>query len=125
MGRVALALAIIVATTGAVMARDDGRYAGSPYKSWFDSLKSGRGPCCADADGNVVKDADWGSVNDPARPHVHDRVRIENQWVDVPDDAVITVPNLFGRTVVWPTYHSMDGGPLEIDIRCFIAGAQG
>jgi hypothetical protein len=41
-------------------ARDlDGRYAQSPLKQWFDSLKSGKGPCCSDADGNVVKDADW------------------------------------------------------------------
>lgn len=26
-------------------ARDDGRYAQSPLKPWFDSLKSGKGPC--------------------------------------------------------------------------------
>ena len=26
------------------VARDDGRFANSPLKGWFDSLKSGRGP---------------------------------------------------------------------------------
>lgn len=41
-----------------VWARDDGRYAGSPLKSWFDSLKSGKGPCCSDADGYAVSDPD-------------------------------------------------------------------
>jgi len=29
----------------------DGRYAASPLKEWFDSLKSGKGPCCSDASG--------------------------------------------------------------------------
>ena len=41
-------------------ARDlDGRYANSPLKQWFDQLKSGRGFCCAQADGDVVEEADW------------------------------------------------------------------
>jgi hypothetical protein len=29
-------------------------------------------------------------------------VFLEGQWLDVPDDAVLTQPNLYGRTVVWP-----------------------
>ena len=32
----------------------------------------------------------------------HYRVRIEGEWVDVPDEAVITEPNRVGRTMVWP-----------------------
>ena len=32
----------------------------------------------------------------------HYRVRIEGDWVDVPEDAVITEPNRVGRTMVWP-----------------------
>jgi len=76
--------------------RDDGRYADLPLKSWFDSLKSGKGPCCSDADGSVVEDADW-----EARDGSY-RVKIGNEWHDVPDNAVITVPNLYGRTMVWP-----------------------
>jgi hypothetical protein len=33
------------------LARDDGRYANSPLKSWFDRLASGNGLCCSFADG--------------------------------------------------------------------------
>jgi hypothetical protein len=97
---------------GNAAARDDGRYAGSPLKSWFDSLRSGRGPCCSDADGSVVSDVDWESKDG------HYRVRLDGQWVDVPDDAVITVPTRAGRTMVWPMKDS--GG---ISIRCFLPGS--
>lgn len=105
-------------------ARDDGRYAQSPLKQWFDGLKSGKGPCCSDADGSVVKDADWEAKDG------HYRVRIPRYgteidgrpndmiWVEVPDDAVITEPNKFGRTMVWPIY-----GYQGLQIRCFMPGA--
>ena len=72
-------------------ARDpDGRYANSPLKQWFDSLKSGKGPCCSDADGSAVSDVDWESKGG------HYRVRIDGEWHDVPEDAVITEPNRVG-----------------------------
>jgi len=94
-------------------ARDpDGRYANSPLKEWFDSLKSGKGPCCSDADGTAVSDVDWESGNG------HYRVRIEGEWVDVPDDAVITEPNRAGRTMVWPIR-----GYGGLTIRCFMPGS--
>ena len=35
-------------------ARDDGRYANSPLKPWFESLHSEFGQCCTDADGAVI-----------------------------------------------------------------------
>ena len=85
--------------------------------SWFESLKSGKGPCCSGADGTALSDADW-EVSDG-----HYRVRIKGQWWDVPDDAVIKGPNLAGRTIVWPFYNWTLGKPLRIDIRCFIPGA--
>jgi len=112
-------VAIIVATltmTICVMARDrDGRYADSPLKPWFDSLKDKNGaPCCSDADGNVIADADWDVLDG------HYRVRLENEWVDVPDHALITRPNLFGRTMVWP--YRKNGQQLP---RCFMPGAGG
>ncbi|HVQ67970.1 MAG TPA: hypothetical protein VMT08_10745 [Bradyrhizobium sp.] len=97
---------------GSALARDDGRYADSPLKSWFDSLRSAKGLCCSDADGSVVSDVDWESKDG------HYRVRLEGQWIDVPDDAVITVPNLAGRTMVWPVK-----GPSGISIRCFLPGS--
>src|ERR1700712_3250981 len=68
-------------------ARDDGRYAGSPLKEWFDGLRSGKGPCCSDADGSAVSDVDWESRGG------HYRVRIEGEWFEVPDEAVITEPH--------------------------------
>ena len=93
-------------------ARDDGRYANSPHKQWFDSLKSGKGPCCSDADGYAVSDPDWESKSG------HYRVRIEGEWHDVPDDAVITEPNRVGRTMVWPIK-----GWGGLTIRCFMPGS--
>jgi hypothetical protein len=94
-------------------ARDpDGRYANSPLKQWFDSLRSGKGPCCSDADGSAVSDVDWESKSG------HYRVRIDGEWHDVPDDAVITEPNRVGRTMVWPMR-----GYQGLTIRCFMPGS--
>lgn len=94
-------------------ARDpDGRYANSPLKQWFDSLRSGKGPCCSDADGSAVSDVDWESKSG------HYRVRIDGEWYDVPDDAVITEPNRVGRTMVWPIR-----GYQGVTIRCFMPGS--
>lgn len=93
-------------------ARDDGRYANSALKPWFDSLKSGKGPCCSDADGYAVADPDWESKSG------HYRVRIEGEWFDVPEEAVITEPNRAGRTMVWPIK-----GWGGLTIRCFMPGS--
>ena len=98
--------------SGVAIARDDGRYAGSPLKPWFDTLKSSKGLCCSDADGFAVSDPDWESKDG------HYRVRLEGEWVMVPDDAVITEPNRAGRTMVWPVK-----GSLGISIRCFLPGS--
>jgi len=83
------AVAVAAVLAGSARARDDGRYAGSPLKPWFDSLKSAKGLCCSDADGFLVADPDWESKDG------HYRVRLDGQWIMVPDDAVIpsqTVP---------------------------------
>jgi hypothetical protein len=96
-------------------ARDlDGRYAKAnpELKAWFDGLRSGKGPCCSDADGTAVSDVDWESANG------HYRVRLDGEWIDVPDEAVITEPNRVGRTMVWPIR-----GYLGIAIRCFMPGS--
>jgi hypothetical protein len=104
---------LLIISTPLVHARDpDGRYANSPLKQWFDSLKSGKGPCCSDADGTAISDADWESSAG------HYRVRVEGEWVDVPDEAVITEPNRVGRTMVWPI-HGYGG----LTIRCFMPGS--
>jgi hypothetical protein len=111
--RIALAAMLAAAAAYPAQARDpDGRYANSPLKQWFDSLKSGKGPCCSDADGTAVSDVDWESSNG------HYRVRLEGEWVEVPDDAVITEANLVGRTMVWPIR-----GYGGLTIRCFMPGS--
>jgi hypothetical protein len=99
-------------------ARDpDGRFANSPLKPWFEKLSSGKGPCCSDADGSVVMDSDWEAKDG------HYRVRIKNKWWDVPAEAVITEPNRFGRTMVWPIYYWKLDSLEYVEIRCFMPGA--
>jgi hypothetical protein len=75
-------------------ARDDGRFANSPLKPWFDRLASGKGLCCSFADGVTVQDVDWDTQDG------HYRVRIYGQWLVVPDVAIVTEPNRFGRNRV-------------------------
>ena len=94
-------------------ARDDGRFANSPLKEWFDRLASKNGLCCAFADGVSVQDVDWDTQDG------HYRVRIQGEWIEVPDAAVITEPNRFGPAVVWP-YNDRYG---NTQIRCFMPGA--
>jgi hypothetical protein len=87
------------------LARDDGRYAKSPLKSWFDQLAS--------ENGFRVDDVDWDTQDGQYR------VRLNGEWVVVPDNAVVTEPNKFGPAVVWP-YMGTDG---QTQIRCFLPGA--
>lgn len=108
-----LAAAAVIMTAPLAQARDDGRYANSPLKSWFESLHSkGGGACCANADGTALDDVDWDTKDG------HYRVRLRGEWVDVPEDTVITEPNRIGRTIVWPYF--LDGHTV---IRCFMPGS--
>lgn len=96
--------AVLLIAGGFAHARDlDGRYAQSPLKEWFDGLKSGKGPCCSDADGSAVSDADWRVKGGHYQVRLDvSRVAptIDMQWIDVPDEAVITEPNLADKTMV-------------------------
>ena len=97
----------------------DGRYAKLDPKmhDWFEKLQSKKGPCCADADGNVVTDADWETKDG------HYRVRLAGKWIDVPDEAVVKEPNLYGPTMVWPIYSWNLYGANEPMVRCFMPGS--
>jgi hypothetical protein len=86
----ALALCLTTLVSNQLNARDDGRFANSPLKPWFDRLASGNGLCCSFADGFSVQDVDWDTQDG------HYRVRIYGQWYVVPDAAVVTEPNRFG-----------------------------
>jgi hypothetical protein len=88
-------------------ARDpDGRYANSPLREWFESLKSAKGFCCAEADGRDTEYEIRGSSY---------WVPVNGVWTEVPGEAVITGPNKAGRPILW-----LD--PLQ-NIRCFIPGS--
>jgi hypothetical protein len=70
--------------------------------NWYESLHSGKGPCCDGSDAKRVDDVDWESKDG------HYRVRIDGEWVDVPNEAVVDGPNRAGRTMVWPYYLEHD-----------------
>jgi hypothetical protein len=87
------------------------------------------------ADGETVTDVDWESKGGHYRVRVPKTAALsydpetktyssdpDKVWVDVPDDAVITEPNLFGRTMVWPTWSGPAPAP-DIAIRCFLRGS--
>lgn len=96
----------------------------SSLKAWFDALRSDKGPCCSVADGYTITDADWESDGTHYRVRVPrlkpgpDPANPDMVWIDVPDDAVIHEPNLYGRTVVWPIWNGY-----RPHIRCFIVGS--
>jgi hypothetical protein len=125
----AIAATAITVTPLAIIpagARDDGRYANSPLKSWFDQLASGKGLCCSFADGVTIEDVDWDTQNvavvdagSQSHFEIRYRVRLNGQWIVVPPAALVTEPNKFGPAVVWP-YKDSDGATL---IRCFMPGA--
>jgi len=108
-----VALCMTVLVPSILLAHDDGRFANSPLKPWFDRLASGKGLCCSFADGVKVENVDWDTQDG------HYRVRLDGQWVVVPDVAVVTEPNRYGPAVVWP-YQDMNGAT---QIRCFMPGA--
>jgi hypothetical protein len=101
-------------------AHDDGRYALSPLKSWFEHLSSSKGLCCSYADGFVIDDPDWTVVSDATKSHVHYRVRINGPWIDVPDDALISEPNPVGKAMVWTVMSDFG-----MSIQCFMPGNMG
>jgi hypothetical protein len=78
----ALTLCLTTLVSNQLNARDDGRFANSPLRPWFDRLASGNGLCCSFADGFSVQDVDWDTQEG------HYRVRIYGQWYVVPDAAV-------------------------------------
>jgi hypothetical protein len=80
---------------------------------WFMGLSSGKGPCCDGSDAMRLDDVDWESRDG------HYRVRLDGEWVDVPDSAVVDGPNRAGPTMVWP--YRKDG---KLDqVRCFLPGS--
>lgn len=97
---------------------------------WFNQLTSQGKPdgsakarCCSNQDGALVKDADWDTVKgEDGKSHY--RVLIEHKWYNVPDEAVVTDPNLYGQAMVWGSreWYTNEG---SYHIRCFMPGIMG
>ena len=122
----ACVLMLVALLAPLVHARDRGQFVNTSaeLKAWFDGLRSGKGPCCSDADGSAISDSDWESkdghyrVRIPRLGYVIDGRQQELVWIDVPEEAVISEPNRVGRTMVWPVY-----GYMGVTIRCFMPGS--
>lgn len=81
---------------------------------WFMGLESkGKSPCCDGSDAMRLDDVDWDTKDG------HYRVRLQGEWVDVPDSAVVEGPNRAGPTMVWPYYLN---GAMR-GVRCFMPGS--
>jgi hypothetical protein len=81
---------------------------------WFKGLQSSsKAPCCDGSDAMRLDDVDWISKGG------HYQVRLEGEWIDVPDDAIVGEPNRAGPTMVWPW---RTDGKLN-RVRCFMPGS--
>jgi hypothetical protein len=85
--------------------------------NWFRSLQAGRGPCCDGSEALRLDDVDWDTKDG------HYRVRIDGEWIDVPDITVVTGPNRSGPTMVWPYQTRELDGTSKTLIRCFLPGS--
>ena len=108
-------LGLIALTTCIARAHDHNRPDLTP---WFETLQSKGGvPCCDGKDGRSVDDPDVTMTEDGK----HFRVRLDGKWYDVPDHALVMVPNKDGHAIVW-TYDMWDGDKHGYGIRCFMPG---
>ena len=98
-----------------ILIRDPtGKWAGDPLQPWFQSLQSQDGLyCCARADGLPLDDGEWDIKDNKYR------VFIQGEWIVVPNDAVISGPNKFGKAIVW----LQDYTDFASGIWCFIPGS--
>jgi hypothetical protein len=105
----ALGLAIGFAALKVANAHDHGR---PELDAWFKGLSSrAKAACCDGSDATRLDDIDWESRAGRYR------VRIQGEWIDVPEDAVVDGPNRAGPAMVWPVR-----GYLGLTIRCFMPG---
>ena len=114
--RLALLLAAAV-----ILTRDPtGKWAGGPLEPWFQSLQNNLGRnCCSEAAGHPLNEGEWDIKDNKYR------VFIKGEWIFVPDHAVISGPNKFGKAIVWLQVdaHIASGEIQNITrIHCFIPG---
>jgi hypothetical protein len=101
-----------------ILVRDPtGKWAGDQLQPWFESLRNKNGLyCCAKADGHPLDDSEW-DIKDN-----NYRVLVQGQWTVVPDDAVISDPNKFGKAIVWFRGDPWGATP-NTRILCFLPGS--
>jgi hypothetical protein len=114
-------VALVVAAAVILIRDPTGKWAGNPLEPWFQSLQNNLGRyCCAEADGHPLDEGEWDIKDNKYR------VFIEGEWIVVPDHAVISGPNKFGRAIVWirKDAHIASGELHDITrIHCFIPGS--
>ena len=96
-----------------------GKWANDPLRPWFEALKNKEGlVCCVEADGHPLDESEW-DIKDNTY-----RVFIQGEWIVVPDHAVISGPNKFGKAIVWvwPQEVLAWSDSASNFIRCFIPG---
>src|SRR5262245_57841353 len=82
-------------------------------KAWANSLENKLGEgCCSTADGWKPQEVEYDIKESRYR------VKIDGEWYDVPQDAVLQVPNRFGFAVVWYYQTWLGGIRPSISIRC-------
>jgi hypothetical protein len=104
----AVVLGVFLVYTSA-QARDDGRYAQSPLKPWFERLINSRGERCCDEADRVEVD-EWSCTADDKC-----EVTIGGVKREVPPKAILREPNLAGIPLVW----IWNG-----EIKCFVRGTE-
>ena len=131
-----LSLAIVTAVIYLFLAGFGEVYAHDPLhhrvdlNEWFNNLYSQGKPdggfkahCCSNQDGALVKDAEWDTYRGPDGIS-HYKVMIEQKWINVPDEAVVTDPNKYGPAMVWGS-REWYGDTGSYHIRCFMPGVMG
>jgi hypothetical protein len=88
-------------------------------KLWAGALTNETGiGCCTIANGLIPEEIEWDiSANSY-------RVKVDGQWLFVPDEAIIKAPNRLGYAAVWfEIDHDLEFEEYTISIRCFLPGA--
>jgi hypothetical protein len=96
-------------------------------KQWFREQKSPKNGmvCCNDADGEQVQEdirdgKYWVKSNKTELYAKYNQVsNMVDGWVQVPDEVVISEPNLYGQPVAWYYFEAN-----MLKIRCFAPGSK-
>ena len=81
---------------------------------WFQQQRNKRNvPCCDGHDATKLADVDWDTMRgEDGKSHY--KVRVDGEWREVPDDALVDGPNKEGEALLW-IFHGQ--------LLCFMPGA--